>query len=72
MYILLDCGHGTYGQILHLYGPEKTKEILRKLKFVFLSHGHADHHMVCVGKHFHILYVIELGIAFCNFQNLTC
>lgn len=44
--MVLDCGPGTYNQLLCLYGPEKTEDILRKLKFIFISHGHADHHAV--------------------------
>ena len=29
--------------MLVLHGPEKTKEILRKLKVIFISHEHGDH-----------------------------
>uniref|UniRef100_A0A914UI79 ribonuclease Z n=1 Tax=Plectus sambesii TaxID=2011161 RepID=A0A914UI79_9BILA len=39
----VDCGEGTYGQLLALFGPQRTAELLIKLKFIFLSHGHQDH-----------------------------
>lgn len=42
--VLLDCGEGTYGQLLRHYG-DKIKDILLKIKFVFISHMHADHHL---------------------------
>ncbi|XP_064644718.1 zinc phosphodiesterase ELAC protein 2-like [Lineus longissimus] len=42
--ILLDCGEGTLGQIYRYYG-DKTAEVLQKLKCVYISHMHADHHM---------------------------
>jgi len=49
-YILLDCGYGVAGQLVRLYGEEKSSDILRNLKAIFVSHGHADHHAVSV-KH---------------------
>lgn len=48
--ILLDCGEGTYGQIIRFYGAEESKEVFRKLKAIYISHLHADHH---IGK-FHL------------------
>lgn len=45
-FILLDCGEGTYGQLYRHFGSEKCDEVLRNLSFIFLSHMHADHHMV--------------------------
>lgn len=42
---LLDCGEGTMGQILRLYGKEETANILRNLRCVVISHLHADHHL---------------------------
>ena len=47
-YILLDCGEGTAGQLYRHYGDEATANILRNLKAIFISHMHADHHMVCI------------------------
>eukprot|EP00112_Aurelia_sp_Birch-Aquarium-sp1_P011935 Seg2506.4 transcript_id=Seg2506.4/GoldUCD/mRNA.D3Y31 product="Zinc phosphodiesterase ELAC protein 2" protein_id=Seg2506.4/GoldUCD/D3Y31 len=41
---LLDCGEGTYGQIVNHYGDE-ADEMIKRLKFVFISHLHADHHL---------------------------
>lgn len=42
--MLLDCGEGTYNRINVLFGREKAEEILLKLKAVYISHLHADHH----------------------------
>lgn len=44
---LLDCGEGTYGQIVNHYGDE-ADEMIKRLKFVFISHLHADHHLVSI------------------------
>lgn len=43
--ILLDCGEGSYGQLYRHYGPG-LKDVLQKLCCVFISHIHADHHLV--------------------------
>ncbi|GFS29622.1 zinc phosphodiesterase ELAC protein 2 [Nephila pilipes] len=43
-YMLMDCGEGTYGQILRLYGNQE-KDILLNLSVIFISHMHADHHL---------------------------
>ncbi|KAM9964703.1 hypothetical protein ACTFIW_004478 [Dictyostelium discoideum] len=42
--ILFDTGGGAYSQLFRKYGDQKTKEILSTLKFIFISHLHADHH----------------------------
>ena len=42
--VLLDCGEGTYGQLSRHFGP-RTKDALRDLRCIFISHIHADHHM---------------------------
>lgn len=42
--ILLDCGEGTGGQLLRVFGPLLQEE-LRKIKLIFISHLHADHHL---------------------------
>ncbi|KAF5288455.1 hypothetical protein FQR65_LT02107 [Abscondita terminalis] len=47
--ILLDCGEGTYGQLIRFYGPETTKEVLCNLRAIFISHLHADHHIGLIG-----------------------
>lgn len=45
----MDCGEGTYGQLVRFYGPEKSKQIMKDLKAVYISHLHADHHIGLVG-----------------------
>ncbi|KAJ3428912.1 zinc phosphodiesterase elac protein [Anaeramoeba flamelloides] len=40
--ILLDCGEGTYGQLLTLFGS-KIGKILLNIKFIWISHNHSDH-----------------------------
>lgn len=48
-YILLDCGEGTFGQLVRFYGTEGVIPILSKLKAIYVSHLHADHHIGLVG-----------------------
>lgn len=48
--LLLDCGEGTWGQLVRLFGDDPACssgvwEELRKLKCIFLSHVHGDHHI---------------------------
>ncbi|VUC32007.1 unnamed protein product [Clonostachys rosea] len=42
---LLDAGEGTNGQIRRLFGDDGSREILRDLKCIVISHLHADHHL---------------------------
>lgn len=42
---LFDCGENTIGQLRRMYGLEKTVDILRDLKVIWISHLHADHHL---------------------------
>lgn len=42
--VLLDVGEGTLGQILRFYGQE-ADDVIRKLKAIYISHLHADHHI---------------------------
>lgn len=51
-YILLDAGESTYFQLARRFGPgehgwhgEGVDAVLRKLKLLFVSHIHGDHHM---------------------------
>lgn len=44
-FILLDCGEGTFGQLVRYFGVEKIDEILVLLSAVYISHLHADHHL---------------------------
>ena len=48
--ILLDCGEGTYGQLFRHYG-RYVDRVLLQLKCVFISHIHADHHLVSIHVH---------------------
>jgi len=48
-YVLLDCGEGTYGQIVRLYGRDKAQQVLRQLQAIYVSHLHADHHIGLIG-----------------------
>lgn len=43
--VLLDCGEGTLGQIVRFYGRDGADEVLKKLKMIYISHLHADHHL---------------------------
>ncbi|XP_063380691.1 ribonuclease Z, mitochondrial [Cydia fagiglandana] len=47
--ILLDCGEGTFGQLVRFYGPRRVDELLRTLKSIYISHLHADHHIGLIG-----------------------
>lgn len=43
--ILIDCGEGTYGQIIRFFGPDGSLDILSNLNAIYISHLHADHHI---------------------------
>uniref|UniRef100_A0A0B7BCI8 Zinc phosphodiesterase ELAC protein 2 n=2 Tax=Arion vulgaris TaxID=1028688 RepID=A0A0B7BCI8_9EUPU len=43
--IILDCGEDSYGQLYRFFGKVRTGKILRKVKAIFISHLHADHHL---------------------------
>lgn len=43
--VLMDCGEGTWGQMVRVFGLEKAKRVLCQLKVIFISHMHADHHL---------------------------
>nr|CAD7262484.1 unnamed protein product [Timema shepardi] len=47
--VLLDCGEGTYGQLVRFYGPAGVGDVLRAIRAVYVSHLHADHHIGLVG-----------------------
>uniref|UniRef100_A0A2A4JIJ4 Zinc phosphodiesterase ELAC protein 2 n=1 Tax=Heliothis virescens TaxID=7102 RepID=A0A2A4JIJ4_HELVI len=47
--MLLDCGEGTFGQLVRFYGPKKVNAFLRTLKAIYISHLHADHHIGLIG-----------------------
>jgi len=48
--LLLDAGEGTWGQMARYFGtdparPSNVWQALRRLKCIFISHAHADHHV---------------------------
>ncbi|XP_066248505.1 ribonuclease Z, mitochondrial [Euwallacea similis] len=47
--ILMDCGEGTYGQILRFFGTNKGNEVLTNIDAIYISHLHADHHIGLLG-----------------------
>lgn len=47
--MLLDCGEGTYEQLVRLFGRDKIDEIMLNLKAIYVSHLHADHHLGFIG-----------------------
>lgn len=46
---MLDCGEGTFGQLIRFFGRDKTNDVLSKINAVYISHLHADHHIGLVG-----------------------
>ncbi|EPY54194.1 3'-tRNA processing endonuclease Trz2 [Schizosaccharomyces cryophilus OY26] len=46
--ILLDCGEGTLGRLARQYGDCLNDEI-SSLKWIYISHMHADHHAGVIG-----------------------
>ena len=42
---LLDAGENTLGQLQRVYKPHELIEVLRDLRMIWISHGHADHHL---------------------------
>ncbi|XP_050542925.1 ribonuclease Z, mitochondrial [Daktulosphaira vitifoliae] len=47
--MLLDCGEGTYGQLVRHFGLSGTEKVLADLKAIYISHLHADHHIGLIG-----------------------
>jgi ribonuclease Z len=43
--ILIDCGEGTYGQLMRRFGPQQLEQLLINLKAIMITHIHADHHL---------------------------
>ncbi|PKA59063.1 ribonuclease Z [Apostasia shenzhenica] len=41
---LLDCGEGTLAQLKRRFGIEGADNVVKSLKFIWISHIHADHH----------------------------
>lgn len=42
---MMDCGEGTWGQMVRHFGLERAKQVVCELKVIFISHMHADHHL---------------------------
>ncbi|KAI3856511.1 hypothetical protein MKX03_016368 [Papaver bracteatum] len=43
--LLLDCGEGTLGQLRRRFGVIGANDFVRGLKFIWISHKHADHYL---------------------------
>ena len=43
--LLVDCGEGSLGQLERSLGEEACAALLRRLRAVWISHVHADHHV---------------------------
>ena len=48
---MLDCGEGTYGQLVRRFGVTATASLLRSLRCIFVTHMHADHHLGIIEPH---------------------
>lgn len=85
--IILDCGEDSYGQMIRFYGQEGTDELLRRLKLIYVSHHHADHHIGLIeilrrikmlGRDDAVLLLIPPGVDTqlnyynFNFEDLSC
>lgn len=42
--IILDCGEGTYQQLLNQFGP-RIGEVMLSIRVIFITHVHSDHHL---------------------------
>jgi len=42
MYVMMDCGDGTYAQFLNHFGLA-ANDVLLKTRVLFISHCHSDH-----------------------------
>eukprot|EP00884_Botryococcus_braunii_P017400 jgi/Botrbrau1/4343/Bobra.0232s0032.1 len=42
--LLMDCGEGTYGQLVRRYGQDGALDVVANLGLIWISHIHADHH----------------------------
>lgn len=43
--IVMDCGEGTYYQMLNHFGHDKVDQALLSLKVIFITHIHSDHNL---------------------------
>jgi ribonuclease Z len=42
---LFDCGENTLGQLKRIFDPAALLDVLKNLRFIWISHLHADHHL---------------------------
>ncbi|KAI8851554.1 beta-lactamase-like protein [Chytridium lagenaria] len=47
--VILDSGEGTLGQMFRHFGPGRFEEEVLRVRLMFVSHLHADHHLGTVG-----------------------
>lgn len=47
--MILDCGEGTWGQLYRYYGLDEVNKVLSRLRAIYVSHLHADHHIGLIG-----------------------
>ena len=64
--MLFDCDEGTLQQLNRKFGYEKTLEILKNLKAIYISHLHADHQMGFIG----IVQQREAGLLTDDFNQI--
>jgi ribonuclease Z len=43
--VILDCGEGTYYQLLNHVGVDNIDEVLMNIKIIFITHVHSDHNL---------------------------
>lgn len=43
--IILDCGEGTYLQLLNHFGYEKVDDRVLSIRVIFITHIHSDHNL---------------------------
>ncbi|GBN61385.1 Zinc phosphodiesterase ELAC protein 2 [Araneus ventricosus] len=43
--ILLDCGEGTFRQLVRYFGESEVARVLQKISCIFITHKHTDHYM---------------------------
>lgn len=44
-HVLLDCGEGTFSQLIDSFGAENMDEYLRHLRMIYITHIHPDHNL---------------------------
>lgn len=44
-HILLDCGEGTFSQLIDVYGMDQIDDYLKNLRLIYITHIHPDHNL---------------------------